>query len=441
MTYNNKKILSITFPILLSLLAQNCLGVIDTIFLARVGEIELGAAAFGNIMYSCIFTIAFGFSMGTQIIISRRNGENRLLEIGPLIQQGFIFSIAIAFLVIILATLFSHNLFSVFISSDNVLDSTCEYFSIRKYGFIFSFCTTIFSAFYIGIVNTKILTINSIIITTINIILDYLLIFGYSYIPALGLNGAAYATVIAEISSIIIYSTYTLLKIKYKDYALNYLHKFDVKLLFHVLKISIFTMFQYLLSMTCNFVFLICIEKLGETQLAMANIVRNIFAVLSIPIVAFSSTISTIVGNIIGTGDIDSVFKTINKIATICLICILPFTVISFVIPENIVSIYTSNKIIQETSNYSIYIISIALLIGSYSYIFFSAISGTGNTKIALYIDIICISLYCIYVSILYSIHISHVEIFFFAEVLYSTILLILSYLYIKRARWWKLKV
>ena len=86
--YTNKQIWNVSYPIFLSLLAQNVINVTDTAFLGRVGEIELGASAMGGLYYICAFTIAFGFSTGSQIIMARRNGERNYKEVGPVMIQG-----------------------------------------------------------------------------------------------------------------------------------------------------------------------------------------------------------------------------------------------------------------------------------------------------------------------------------------------------------------
>ena len=63
--YTNRNIWNVSYPIFLSLLAQNVINVTDTAFLGRVGEVELGASAMGGLYYICAFTIAFGFSTGS----------------------------------------------------------------------------------------------------------------------------------------------------------------------------------------------------------------------------------------------------------------------------------------------------------------------------------------------------------------------------------------
>lgn len=96
--YTNKQIWSVSYPILLSLLAQNVINVTDTAFLGHVSEVALGASAMGGLFYICIFTIAFGFSTGSQIVIARRNGEGRYSDVGPVMIQGVMFLLLIAIL-------------------------------------------------------------------------------------------------------------------------------------------------------------------------------------------------------------------------------------------------------------------------------------------------------------------------------------------------------
>ena len=96
--YTNKEIWNVSYPIFLGLLAQNIINVTDTAFLGRVGEVELGASAMGGLFYICVFTIAFGFSIGSQILIARRNGEGRYKDVGPVMIQGGTFLLGLAVL-------------------------------------------------------------------------------------------------------------------------------------------------------------------------------------------------------------------------------------------------------------------------------------------------------------------------------------------------------
>ena len=70
---------------------EHLIGLTDTAFLGRVGEIQLGASALGGVYYISIFMLGFGFGIGAQIIMARRNGEKRYSDIGVILSQGILF--------------------------------------------------------------------------------------------------------------------------------------------------------------------------------------------------------------------------------------------------------------------------------------------------------------------------------------------------------------
>ncbi len=164
-----------------------------------------------------------------------------------------------------------------------------EFLDWRIYGFFFSFVNVMFRALYIGITRTKVLTINAVVMALTNVVLDYALIFGKFGLPEMGIKGAAIASVLAEASSILFFVIYTYVTIDLKKYGLNRLRSFDPALLMRILSISCFTMLQYFLSMATWFVFFVAVERLGQRELAIANIVRSIYVVLLIPVNALAT--------------------------------------------------------------------------------------------------------------------------------------------------------
>ena len=116
--YTNKQIWNVSYPIFLSLLAQNIINMTDTAFLGRVGEVELGASAMGGLYYICVFTIAFGFSTGSQIVMARRNGERRYKDVGPVMIQGVFFLLSLAVVMFALSRFFAGDIMRVMISSE-----------------------------------------------------------------------------------------------------------------------------------------------------------------------------------------------------------------------------------------------------------------------------------------------------------------------------------
>lgn len=434
--YGNKQIWSVSYPILLSLLAQNIINVTDTAFLGHVSEVALGASAMGGLFYICVFTVAFGFSIGSQIVMARRNGERQYQDVGPVMIQGCIFVLALAFLMFGLTRAFGGNLMSVIVSSPEIYDATMEFIDWRIFGFFFSFFNAMFRAFYIGITRTKVLTINAIVMAITNVVLDYVLIFGHWGFPAMGIKGAAIASVIAEASSTAFYLLYTYVFVEFKKYCLNKFGTFDFKLLGRILSISCFTMLQHFLSMGTFFVFFMVVERIGTRELAIANIVRSIYVVMFIPVNSLSATANSLVSNSIGAGGVSQVIPLIKKIARFSLLLMIALAGAIALFPKTILSVYTSNPELISDSVSSIYVICIAMIIASVANVVFNGVSGTGNTRSALMLESATLVFYVAYIFFVGSFMKAPVAICFTTEILYYALLLLVSAIYFRKAKW-----
>ena len=420
--YTNRNIWNVSYPIFLSLLAQNVINVTDTAFLGRVGEVELGASAMGGLYYICAFTIAFGFSTGSQIVIGRRNGEGRYDQIGPVMIQGVFFLLSLAAILFLFSRFFAGDVMRVLISSDAILNATEEFLDWRVFGFFFSFVNVMFRALFIGITRTKVLTLNAVLMAMTNVLLDYLLIFGHARFPKMGIQGAAIASVIAEAVSILFFVVYTRLTVDIRKYALNQIRSFDFGLLKRVLDISVFTMLQYFLSIATWFMFFIAVEHLGLRELAVANIVRSIYVVMLIPVNSLATTTNTFVSNSIGAGAINQVIPTIWKICKLSLGIMVVFAAI--------------DASLVAASVPSVYVIVGSLLIGSVANVAFNGVSGTGNTRSALFMEVAVLILYVLFVYVAGIRLRLSVAVCFLTEAIYYSGLLVASVIYLKKASW-----
>jgi putative MATE family efflux protein len=434
--YTNKQIRNVSYPIFLSLLAQNIINVTDTAFLGRVGEVELGASALGGLFYICCFTIAFGFSTGSQIMIARRNGEGEYRQVGPVMIQGVFFLIALAVVLFTLTRSYSTNILHVLISSDTIMQASADFLNVRVFGFFFSFASVMFRAFFVGITRTRILTLNAILMAVTNIILDYLLIFGHGGFPEMGLRGAAVASVAAEAVSILFFVVYTRFTVDVRKYGLNRFGGFDFKLLKRILGISVFTMMQYFISMATFLLFFIAVERIGQHELAIANIIRSIYIILFIPVNSLATATSSFVSNAIGAGRTDQVIPIIRKIARISFFAMALCAVVICLIPHYVVAVYTNDPALIAGSVPSVYVIAGAMLICAVGNIVFNGVSGTGNTRSALLIEFIVLIFYTIYIIVIGMYLKMPVHICFTSEIIYYGGLLTLSAFYLKKGHW-----
>lgn len=90
MNYTYKQIWLINFPVMMSILMEQLINITDAIFLGHVGEVELGASALAGIYYLAVYMLGFGFSIGLQVMIARRNGEQHYKETGRTFFREYI---------------------------------------------------------------------------------------------------------------------------------------------------------------------------------------------------------------------------------------------------------------------------------------------------------------------------------------------------------------
>lgn len=439
--YTNKEIWRVTYPIFLGLLAQNVINVTDTAFLGRVGEVALGAAAMGGLLYICVYTIAFGFSVGSQILIARRNGEGNYRAVGPIMWQGTAFSFGMAVCLLILMYFSAAPLIRLLITSDSIYGATYEFFTWRIWGFLFAFVNVMFRGLYIGITRTKVLTMNAVVMALVNVVLDYALVFGELGLPEMGVRGAALASVIAEASSLLFFLLYTYYKVDLRKYGLNRFGQFDLSMVLRILRISCFTMVQYFLAMAIWFVFFMALERLGQRQLAVANIVRSVYVVLLIPVQALSTTANTLVSNLIGAGGSSGVVTLLHKISRMSFLIMVVCVGLCVAFPGSILSVYTNEEALLVESVSALYVVCGAMLIASLANVYFNGISGTGNTQAALVLEVFVQVFYALYIIVVGMVIQAPVDICFTTEVIYYVLMLGSSLIYLKKAKWQNKKI
>ena len=428
----------ISYPIFLSLLAQHIIIVVDTAFLGRVGEIELGASAIGGLFYVCLFMLGFGFGTGTQILIGRRKGEKNYHHIGIYVDHSIYFLVTMGMILFFLTKIVSADVLQLILSSENIYHASKEYLDIRIWGLVFAFVNMAFRGFYIGITQTRYLAYTAALMAIVNISLDYLLIFGNFGFPEMGIAGAALASVIAEISAVLFFFIITFAKVDLSKYNLFCFPKLNLLVIKKILDVAGFIMFQFFISILSWFTFFMIIEKTGERNLAVSNILRSLYMIFTIPIFGLGSATNTIVSNLLGEGKQKSVLPTVFRLSILSLLSILGMIILTYIFQWDIISFYTTDPSLIEYTLGPLRVILGVLIFFAVSIIIFNGVAGTANTKVSLIIEIIAMVLYLSLAYYLAIVTKSSIETIWFTEYLYFSILGILSFWYLKKGNWMK---
>ncbi len=426
----------VAWPIILGSVAQNIITVTDTAFLGRVGEVALGASAIGGILYLAIAMLGWGFGIGTQIIISRRDGEKKLSEIGVVIEHSLYFLVPLAILMFLLMFFVSGEFLGFLLKSRDIQSASNEYLHYRLYGILFAYINMAFRALYIGIGRTKVISWTTIVMAVVNILFDYLLIFGKFGFPELGIKGAAIASVLAEFAAMLTFIVYIRLDKKLEPFSIFKFQFFSKQLYYRIIKVASPMMFQNFFSIGVWFLFFVLVESLGEHALAISNIIRSVYVVIMLPIWGFASATNTLVGWLIGEGREDEVLKVLKKVINLSFFSVLLLIGLILIAPENVLHIYTNDLHLIRDALPVLYVVSGSALFIAVGFILFNGVSGTGKTNVSLILEIGVLVIYLGYSYSLIKLFNVTVAQIWTAEYFYGGLLAVLSYLYLRSNRW-----
>ena len=395
-----RQILGMAMPISLALLVPQINFITNNIFLGGLGELELACAGITGVYYLIFAVIGNGLNNGLQALIARRAGQNLPKEIGRLFFHGVWIALAIAFFGIFLTYTLAPLILRAAIHDKHVAEMAIQFLLIRIWGLPFLYLYIMRNALLVGTNQTRLLVWGTLAEALINIVLDYALIYGHLGLPALGFDGAAYASIIAEAGGLLVIYFVIHLKGLHRQFAFFEKPLLSTGMFRLILVQSSPLILQFAISIITWEYFYILIEHHGARSLAISNIMRNIFGIAGMFSWSFAATTNTMVSNLIGQGRKDEVVPLIYRIAKISLGFSAVIVLVLNLFPAVMLSFYGQEGLFISEAIPVVRIVSVALIMMSVSVVWLNAVTGTGNTVVNLAIEVVTITLYCVYVSI-----------------------------------------
>jgi multidrug resistance protein, MATE family len=434
----NRDILKMALPISLAILVPQLNFITNNIFLGhldRTGD-ALSTAGITGVYYLLFAVVGQGLNNGLQALIARRAGEGRIGEIGKLFSQGMIVALGLAFAGIAITWFLAPIALGWSLHSAALRDQAVAFLRIRIWGLPFLYVYQMRNALLVGTNQSKYLVYGTLAETAVNIVLDYALIFGHLGLPALGFNGAAIASIFAEASGMLVVFVVIHAQGISKELQLYRHWGFDKASVRLILTQSSPLVFQFIVSIAAWVFFYILVEHHGRQALAISNAMRNIFGLFGVFTWAFASATNAMVSNIIGQGMQDKVTELIRKIVRLSLSFSVIVALLLNCFPGLFLSVYGQDPAFTQAAIPVIRIVSSALILMSFSTIWLNAVTGTGNTRVNLLIELITILFYCSYVYLTLERWNMSLVVGWMSEWIYWLSLFIMSFAYIRSGGW-----
>lgn len=380
------EVLKLAFPLILSTGSSTLQMFVDRMFLTWYSPAAIAAAAPGGVVTLTLQCVFIGTAAYVNTFVAQYYGARQNDKIAAAVWQGIYFAVAAGILYLSFLPL-AQPIFHLAGHSPEVAALEIQYFRILAFGSLPIFVMAAASGFFGGRGETRIIMWANILATAINIVLDYLLIFGHLGFPALGMKGAAIATVTANYvaaSAIIVY----MFKARYRsEFSILKNHRFDFPLFKRLLRFGLPNGFHFMLDLLGFTLFVLLVGRFGTLELAATNITFNINHIVFMPMIGIGMAVEIIVGQRLGEdkpalaryGTYSALHLTFLYMITIALTYVL--------IPQIYLWPYASQAqtaqfaVIQKMTINLLYFVAFYSIFDTLNIIFASALKGAGDTR------------------------------------------------------------
>ena len=388
-----KTLITLCIPIIIQNLLSNLINMVDTIMVGGLGEISVASIGIAN-QYFFLYNMALsGIIGGASLFIAQFYGKNDKLNIRKITGLSVISALMIGITFMIVA-LFSPKFIIYFFSKDlDVIKVATNYFSIIGFCYLIIAISNVFSMGSRSIRNPKLGMICSTISLFINIILNYVFIFGKLGMPALGASGAAIATVIARIIELILLVSYIYF-IK-DDYELRFTLK-DIKLINKdLLKAYISKTTPTFLNDTLwafgTVLYAVAYSKAGTSAIAASQIASSTgnFFIVTAVCVAIGSSI--MIGNELGADNIKKAIHYSKKFAILVTLVGAIFGLLLIISIPGLIKLFSVSDQLMPDIKKIFVIMGILMALKTFNtFIIIGVLRSGGDTKYALFLEMGC---------------------------------------------------
>lgn len=186
-----------TVPMILGMIAMMTFSLVDTFFVAQLGTNQLAAVSFTFPVTFFVISIAIGLGIGTSAVVAKCKGAGKVEMVKRYATDAISLGLVVVVFVCILGLNTIEPLFSAMGATAETMPFIIDYMSIWYYGVVFIVVPMTLNSSLRALGNTSLPSIGMALAGLFNVILDYFLIFGHGPFPAMGVEGAALATVLA----------------------------------------------------------------------------------------------------------------------------------------------------------------------------------------------------------------------------------------------------
>jgi len=386
-----RKILSLAWPLIIQNFLYTLMYLVDTLMVGKLGAVVLAATGITGPVMWFLSAILMSIGIGTVAMVARSVGEKNIIKARTYAATSYLLGIIGGLIITVFGVIFSKQIAELFTKDQRVVLETAGYMRIVFCSFVFNYISMIGSSILRSAGDTRTPMKITILTNILNIIGNYIFIFGKLGMPALGLQGAGLSTAICKVIegyliSAHIFSERSVLRLDPENFKM-----ISYESIKQLLKVSLPAAFEPFVVQSGMLVFTRIVTSLGTIAIASHRVAVAIESLSFNPGIAFSMVCAALVGQKLGEKSEKGVRQSVRQSILIAVGIMSCFGIIFFFFPNFLARMFTNQKSIVSNT-------AICLMIGAFeqpflgaAMVFRGAFQGSGETKIPVYIGAISV--------------------------------------------------
>ncbi|HEX2963586.1 MAG TPA: MATE family efflux transporter [Ignavibacteriales bacterium] len=305
--YHFKHTAVLAYPVAIGQLGHVMMGVVDSLFVGRLGAVPLAAASIANSLFFLIFVIGLGVTFAISPLVAIASSSGRLKECGLILRNGLVINVTVAFLLI--AVILAGSGFLKYLNQpEDVARLAAVYIRIIGLSILPMMIFQTFRQFTEGLSIMRPAMVINIVANLVNALGNWVLVFGKLGLPSLGFEGSALATLLTRVFMAVVMTLYVLRSVRFKKYGLNFgIRKLNVAISKKILGIGFSSGFQYFFEVGAFSSAAVMIGWIGTLPLAAHQIALNLATIPYMAATGISAAAAIRVGSAAGRGDVSEI--------------------------------------------------------------------------------------------------------------------------------------
>lgn len=377
----------IAYPAVLTMISHTVMTFIDAMMVGRLGPTQLAAVGLSGTLTWGLFSFFNGLVNGVNTFVAQDYGAKRFDNIGRMTWQGVYFSL-ISGVILVFISIYDSELMRLLGPAEDVQRIGASYLGIRLWGGVFIVLYMCFSAFLRGIGDTRTPLKIVIFINVLNVIGDYVLIFGKFGFPRLETDGAAYATVGASAVGAIIFFLVFVSKKSDGRFSTRRTWRARSDLMVRLSRVGLPIGLQWLLDMASFIVFSALIGRIGTIELAASTVGLRLMHLSFMPVFGVSIAATTLVGQYIGSKEIASATRSGHTAVKMSMFYAGAIALLFLAVPHELVMLINQDPKVVSLGSAILRVAAIFLLFDSMGISSNGCLRGAGDTRWAMFIGV-----------------------------------------------------